>query len=170
MSPESVYQIDWDDWKPDIKAVLCFLINRRMAPEEVLLIERLSDYGRGIISAPGGKLEPGETFEECVVRECEEEVGLRPKNFALRAELFFHCTDGVKTYCHTYIGAEWEGEPRPSPEARPFWCRRDKIPLKRMWEDDPIWLPYVLDGGRITGRFLFDKDFQMLSHQILWDP
>ena len=45
----------------------------------VLLIERANEPLKGEWSLPGGALELGETLEEGVVREVEEETGLRVK-------------------------------------------------------------------------------------------
>jgi 8-oxo-dGTP diphosphatase len=42
----------------------------------LLMILRGHDPGRGLWSIPGGRIEPGETAEEAVVREVEEETGL----------------------------------------------------------------------------------------------
>jgi len=36
-----------------------------------------------------------------------------------------------------------------------------------MWADDRIWLPSVLDGSTVTGKFVFSKDV-MLSHEVLF--
>ena len=33
-----------------------------------------------------------------------------------------------------------------------------------MWEDDVIWIPWMLDGQRFSGHFLFDDD-RMLGHE-----
>ncbi|WP_297541653.1 NUDIX domain-containing protein [Amycolatopsis sp.] len=42
----------------------------------LLLIKRRNDPGRGLWSVPGGRVEPGETDAEAVVRELAEETGL----------------------------------------------------------------------------------------------
>ncbi len=164
----SVHDIDWTRWRPTVDAVLCYVSNR--ATDEVLLIERLSDYARGMISGPGGKRQPGESFEQCVVRECREEIAVEPHNFRLGADLFFDFTSGMRMHCCAYFTHEWSGEPKPSVEAIPFWCKRDRLPLMHMWQDDALWLPYVLQGGRIRAYFIFDDDKQMLSHCIRWLP
>lgn len=42
----------------------------------ILLIKRGHDPGKGLWSVPGGRIEPGETDEQAVVREVREETGL----------------------------------------------------------------------------------------------
>ena len=43
----------------------------------LLLIRRGQEPGRGLWSLPGGRVEPGETDHEAVIREVAEETGLR---------------------------------------------------------------------------------------------
>lgn len=43
----------------------------------LLLIQRGQEPGRGLWSLPGGRVEPGETDQEALVREVAEETGLR---------------------------------------------------------------------------------------------
>lgn len=49
----------------------------------LLLIRRENDPGRGLWSVPGGRVEPGETEHEALVREMAEETGLRVEPGAL---------------------------------------------------------------------------------------
>jgi 8-oxo-dGTP diphosphatase len=42
----------------------------------LLLIQRGHEPGKGLWSLPGGRVEPGETAAEALVREMEEETGL----------------------------------------------------------------------------------------------
>ncbi|RKX74483.1 MAG: NUDIX hydrolase, partial [Spirochaetes bacterium] len=54
-------------WKPVEEAVLCFIRDRK--EEKVLLIHKKTGLGAGLINAPGGRIDPGETPEEAAVRE-----------------------------------------------------------------------------------------------------
>ena len=42
----------------------------------LLLVQRATEPGRGLWSIPGGRVEPGETEPDAVVREVAEETGL----------------------------------------------------------------------------------------------
>jgi ADP-ribose pyrophosphatase YjhB (NUDIX family) len=46
------------------------------AAGRLLVIQRGHDPGRGLWSLPGGRVEPGETDEQAVLREMREETGL----------------------------------------------------------------------------------------------
>jgi ADP-ribose pyrophosphatase YjhB (NUDIX family) len=50
--------------------------------DDVLLIQRNRAPSEGLWTLPGGRLEPGETAEQCAIRELKEEMGLDV--FALR--------------------------------------------------------------------------------------
>jgi len=39
----------------------------------------------------------------------------------------------------------------------PVWFRIEEVPYHEMWEDDKYWLPAVLRGEKVYGRFFFDR-------------
>ena len=44
---------------------------------KILICQRPADKNCGLLwEFPGGKIEPGETGEQCIVRECQEELGV----------------------------------------------------------------------------------------------
>jgi mutator protein MutT len=47
---------------------------------ELLMMKRTDNHCWGV---PGGMMEPGETPEETVIRETEEEIGVQPENLKL---------------------------------------------------------------------------------------
>lgn len=53
--------------------------------DEILLVRRAGTHGSGTWSTPGGHLEPGETPEQCAVREAREETGVEVGDLRFRA-------------------------------------------------------------------------------------
>ncbi len=152
---------DWTAWQPGMRATLVFLFRE----DEVLLIEKKTGLGAGKVNAPGGKLEVGETPDECALRELHEEVGLQAHGLNKVAELRFLMSDHADIFCTVFFGHTFEGELMESREAAPFWVPTNQIPYERMWADDQIWLPLALNGERVIGSFQFEGD-KMLAQLI----
>jgi 8-oxo-dGTP diphosphatase len=157
----SLAAVDFDRFRPDDVATLCFIRDG----DRVLLIEKLRGHGAGKVNAPGGKLEPGESARSCARRETHEEVGVDVSELECRAELRFQDSNGYAMRGFAFVAERATGEPRQTVEAVPFWCPIDALPFERMWEDDRLWLPRVLDGESIVGEFLFDRE-RLVEHRL----
>ena len=152
-------EVEWSTWTSEIHATLMFI----QRDGEVLLIEKLTGIGKGKVNGPGGKIDPGETSVQGVIRECEEELHISVQNPEKMGELWFDMSDIPSIHCHVYTASEFTGVPTPTREANPFWCSVDAIPYDRMWADDIYWLPQMLAGQKFNGRFIFEGE------TILWD-
>ena len=155
-----------------IEATLCFVVR----DGRVLLIEKRRGLGEGWYNGPGGKLEAGETPLECVVREVREEVGIRlePVTVELAGELTFLLDGEEHTRCHVFRTDEFAGTPSASPEAKPSWFPIEAVPYHRMWEDDRLWLPAVLEGRTVRGWFHFEggrplDEAEFVDHELELD-
>jgi len=157
----------WDDWKGDIPATLMFVVKEG----RILLIEKKRGHGAGKVNGPGGKIDPGESPIECAVRETREELLISVKDSRKVAELWFQMSDYPSLLCHVFLAEKFDGEPTETEEAVPLWVPLDQIPYERMWEDDRHWLPLVLAGESVLGKFAFEGE-RMISHEIIscaWD-
>lgn len=54
-----------------------------MIDDRILLVRENKDIAKGKYGLPGGKLEEGESVEECAIRECAEETGYEVSNLRL---------------------------------------------------------------------------------------
>ena len=159
---ESVDDIDWDFWEPNEICVITYLFN----DDKVLLIDKKTGLGKGLVNAPGGHIEETETAFEAAKREFKEETGLTVDDLTLTGKLNFQFRDGLSERAYVYFANTYEGEMQETDEARPFWCPVSEIPYDKMWEDDLHWLPIALEGKQFEGFFIFD-DQTMIDKKIV---
>lgn len=149
-----LYHLDWSAWKGHDPATLVFVVREG----RVLLIRKKRGLGAGKINGPGGRCEPGETACACALRETEEELGIRPRDLVLLGDNRFQFYDGYSIHVFIFRAGSFDGEPRETDEAIPLWVPEAEIPYDEMWEDDPLWIPLVLQQRTFAGRFLFDGE------------
>ncbi len=102
----------------DVAAALVFRDGK------VLIAQRNADsHLGGLWEFPGGKREPGETFEQCLVRELREELGVEVKAGGLFEEIthvytdktvhlkFFLCELSKANRNHRLAATKWIGQP-----------------------------------------------------------
>jgi 8-oxo-dGTP diphosphatase len=81
-----------------------------MKDKKILLGKRLGSHGAGNFAFPGGKLEWGETFEQCARREVREETGIEIANIRFLRLLNFRFYG--KHFTDVGLLVDWEsGEP-----------------------------------------------------------
>lgn len=120
-------------------------------------------FGAGKWNGFGGKLEPGESFEEGARRELEEESSLQvhpgPENLKSIGYLSFRMEES-RLYMQVHVFETWtfEGTATESEEMRPQWFREDEIPFNKMWPDDQHWFPYLLANKRFIGNFQYEDE------------
>jgi len=164
-APTSVHQIDWLTWTPTERATLMFVLDG----DQILLIRKKRGLGAGKINAPGGRMEPGESPEQCAIRETIEELGVTPLSPALRGRQRFHFVDGYQLTVFCFLSYAHRGTAIETEEARPRWTSVDAIPFEQMWADDALWVPMMLRGEAFDGRYIFDGD-TMVDHAFRDPP
>ena len=136
--------------------------------DKLLIAMKKRGFGKGKWNGVGGKVEPGETIEDAVVRETQEEIGVTPLKYEKVAVLNFkfdnHKQAGdLQMRAHVYICTKWSGKPVETDEMRPKWVNLAGIPFNEMWSDDIYWLPVVLHGDKINADIFFDGNDQVTT-------
>lgn len=161
-SADTVDAIDWESWEPTDVCVITYLFENG----KVLLIDKKTGLGKGLVNAPGGHIEDDETALEAAIREFDEETGLAVSDLELVADLYFQFKDGMRQRGYVFFASSYEGQMVETAEARPYWVDCTKIPYDKMWEDDELWLPLALEGKRVEGYFIFDGQ-RMVDSRVI---
>jgi mutator protein MutT len=136
---------------------------------QILLAMKKRGFGSNRYNGIGGKIEPGETIEQALIRETEEEILVTPIHFWKVARHDFLQENGEKPWhmiVHVYFCDKWQGTPTETEEMAPEWFAESDIPYDNMWSDDEFWLPQVLAGEKNEGVFHFNDSDELLSYNV----
>ncbi len=100
----------------------------------------------GLWEFPGGKVEPGETLEQAVIRELDEELGIETR-VACLAPLTFasHSYEQFHLFMPLFVCRRFWGIPRPREGQKLKWVRpRDMRDYPMPPADEPL-IPFLVD-------------------------
>jgi len=124
--------------------------------KEVLVQDRKRKWpGWGF---PGGKVEPGESFHDCAVREIREETGLSVENLDSCGVVHWCNLETNERYLvFLYKTQSYSGQLiADSPEGHHFWCDIDTL-LATPWEkfsNDSINYCHLFFGKEYNEAFI----------------
>jgi 8-oxo-dGTP diphosphatase len=148
-------------------ATLCYVIDKKK--NSTLMIHRVkkeNDYHRGKWNGLGGKFEPGESPEECAVREIKEESGLKVKKIKMKGFITFPMFDGKEDwYVFLFIAEEFEGELIDSNEGKLSWIPNNQLTEINLWEGDKYFIPWLFKEKFFSAKFIYENG-DYISHDV----
>ncbi len=136
--------------------------------DEYLMLHRTkkeNDLNGGKWIGVGGKLEPGETPDECAVRETFEETGLTLTSFRRAGVIHFILPKWGDEDSYLYLADGFTGELRNDcDEGELAWIPKEDVMSLRLWEGDKAFLPLLLRGETdIEMTLVYDADDNLLE-------
>ena len=148
-------------------ATLCYVINKKN--NSTLMIHRVkkeNDYHHGKWNGLGGKFEPGESPEECAIREIKEESGLTVKDIVMKGLITFPMFDGKEDwYVFLFVTDNFEGELIDSNEGNLAWIPNEKLTEINLWEGDKIFIPWLFQDKFFSAKFNY-KDGRFIDYKV----
>jgi 8-oxo-dGTP diphosphatase len=156
------------------KATLCYIRKRiedgaadnAASSYEYLMLYRnkkKEDPNEGKWIGVGGKFEPGETPDECMLREVKEETGLVPDSYHFCGVIHFFSDEWEDEDMYLYSSDDFvpddpaaaeffseTGEYKPPfcSEGELAWIPKDQILNLNMWEGDRAFVGRLLEGQK----------------------
>ncbi|MDQ6432716.1 (deoxy)nucleoside triphosphate pyrophosphohydrolase [Mesorhizobium sp. LHD-90] len=136
--------MDASPGKPILLVSACALID---ADGRVLLSQRPPGKTlAGLWEFPGGKVEPGETPEETLIRELREEIGVETQTACLAPLTFAsHSYEAFHLLMPLFVCRRFSGIPTPKEGQTLKWVRPKQMREYPMPPADEPLIPFLID-------------------------
>lgn len=148
-------------------ATLCYIKDG----DKTLMLHRNKkeqDMHLGKWNGLGGKVEGGETPEECAIREVREESGLSVLDPQLKGFITFPNFDGENDwYVFVYRFDDFIGELTGSPEGELEWISDSRMSDIPLWEGDRIFMEWLNQEKIFSAIFRYEGG-RLLDWRVTW--
>lgn len=152
-------------------ATLCYVRDQAHEPGRTLMLHRIkkaNDMHAGKWNGLGGKLEAGETPEECAIREVLEESGLRMIDPVFRGIITFpQFSKNEDWYAFIFVATQYTGELINSNEGVLAWVDNDKLYELNLWPGDRIFMRWLDDRRFFSAKFVYDAG-ELTKYEVLF--
>jgi 8-oxo-dGTP diphosphatase len=128
-------------------------------------VKKANDIHAGKWNGLGGKLEAGESPEQCVIREVREEAGLEIVNPRYHGLLIFADFAGDDWFVWVFTADEFSGDLIESSEGHLKWVPDEQVSSLNLWPSDHIFLPWLNTDKIFSARFQYHGD-EMFGHEV----
>lgn len=140
-------------------STLCYIVK----DGKVLMLHRVkkkNDINHDKWIGIGGKFEPEEAPEECILRETKEETGLTLTSWRCRGVVTFLQEGGEGEYMYLFTADDFTGELTECDEGDLQWVSLEFLDALPKWEGDQIFLDLLWQNAPfflLTLRYQGDR-------------
>ena len=146
---------------------LCYISNG----DKTLMLHRIkkeNDMHKNKWNGLGGKLIPGETPEECVIREVKEESGLSIDSPKLKGIITFPKFDDIDDWLvFVYVSNNFTGKLIECDEGVLKWIENDYLLKLNLWEGDKIFMSWLKKDVFFSAKFHY-KNNKYVKHSVVF--
>jgi 8-oxo-dGTP diphosphatase len=148
-------------------STLCYIKQNN----QTLMLHRIkkeNDIHKNKWNGLGGKLEPGESPEECVKREVFEESGLIIESPNLHGVITFPKFDGIDDWIvFVYTANNFDGNLIECDEGKLDWVSDDQLLNLNLWEGDKIFIPWLTQNKFFSAKFIYEKK-KLINYDVIF--
>jgi 8-oxo-dGTP diphosphatase len=152
-------------------ATLCYVRDGVGPQGRTLMLHRIkkrNDMHAGKWNGLGGKLEPGETPEECAIREVWEESGLRLIAPILRGIITFpQFSGGDDWYTYIFVAYDFTGALIDSAEGELAWVENGKLFDLKLWAGDHVFMRWLDDPRFFSAKFVYQAG-ELTKYEVVF--